>query len=139
MTWRYLVDTNILSQPTRHRPLEAVLSRLEADAERIVTAAPVWHELRYGLARLPGGRRREIIARYLAEVVSTVPIIPYGREAAAWHAGERARLTAAGQTPPFVDGQIAAIAVVNALTLVTCNVRDFEQFLELEIEDWSTR
>jgi predicted nucleic acid-binding protein len=41
--------------------------------------------------------------------------------AAEWHAAERARLAALGKTPPFVDGQITAIAYANSLTLVTLN------------------
>jgi predicted nucleic acid-binding protein len=35
------------------------------------------------------------------------------------------------------DGQIAAIADVNELTLVTANPRDFRRFEGLKIEDWS--
>ena len=49
-------------------------------------------------------------------------------EAALWHAEERARLTAQGRTPSYVDGQIAAIAKTNDLTLVTRNTSDFVRF-----------
>jgi tRNA(fMet)-specific endonuclease VapC len=38
--------------------------------------------------------------------------------------------------PSFVDGQIAAISVVNGLILVTRNIDDFKQFLRLKIENW---
>nr|WP_199315099.1 hypothetical protein [Planktothrix sp. FACHB-1355] len=41
-----------------------------------------------------------------------------------------------GKTPPFVDGQIAAIAKVNNLILVTNNVSDYADFLELQVENW---
>ena len=51
-----------------------------------------------------------------------IPIIPYDIAAAEWFARERARLTAIGKTPAYADGQIAAIAQVNDLTLVTNNV-----------------
>ncbi|PSB18038.1 type II toxin-antitoxin system VapC family toxin [Phormidesmis priestleyi ULC007] len=64
------------------------------------------------------------------------PILPYGAEAAKWHAIERARLVAMGQTPAFQDGQIAAIAHVNNLILVTNNVSDFANFQALQIENW---
>ncbi|ETX01492.1 MAG: hypothetical protein ETSY2_37180, partial [Candidatus Entotheonella gemina] len=43
-------------------------------------------------------------------------IFSYDREAVLWHAEERARLASQGRIPPYVDGQIAAIAVVNNLT-----------------------
>ena len=63
-------------------------------------------------------------------------ILPYCNEAAGWHAKERARLTAIGQTPSFIDGQIAAVAYVNNLIMVTKNIADFQPFSGLIIENW---
>ena len=40
-------------------------------------------------------------------------------------------------TSPYVDGQIAAIARVNDLILVTGNVKDFTRFKDLAVEDWT--
>lgn len=68
-------------------------------------------------------------------VRSTMEILPYTTTAAEWHAQERARLAALGRTPPFIDGQIAAVARVNRLILVTRNVADFHGFEGLAIED----
>ena len=45
-------------------------------------------------------------------------------------------LTGIGKTPTFVDGQIAAVAAVNNLTLVTANVADYTDFEGLRIENW---
>jgi tRNA(fMet)-specific endonuclease VapC len=78
------------------------------------------------------------IERYLEEVVlASFPILGYGRTAAEWHAAERARLEAAGKTPPFIDGQIAAIASVNDLVLVTANTADFRGFKKLRVQSWA--
>ena len=63
--------------------------------------------------------------------------LDYDREAADWHARQRARLVAAGQTPTLVDGQIAAIACVNDLIIVTSNTRDFQDFQGLRVEHWA--
>lgn len=52
------------------------------------------------------------------------------------NARERVRLESAGRTIPYADGQIAAIAVVHALTLVTANVRDFRAVEGLRLDDW---
>jgi tRNA(fMet)-specific endonuclease VapC len=53
--------------------------------------------------------RFHAIEAYLTQVVApAISILLYDREAAAWHAGERARLTAIGKTPPFAGGIIAA-------------------------------
>lgn len=38
-----------------------------------------------------------------------------------------------------MDGQIAAIAKVHGLVLVTANVKDFERFDGLEVDHWGSR
>ena len=63
-------------------------------------------------------------------------ILPCDERAAEWHAKERARLSLTGCTPAFVDGQIASIAKVNGLILVTRNAADFKKFSKLELENW---
>ncbi len=65
-----------------------------------------------------------------------MPILDYDRAAAEWHASERARLAAKGETPPFVDGQIAAIARVHDLMLVTFNAGDFKRFEGIRVLTW---
>ncbi|HEY9848374.1 MAG TPA: hypothetical protein V6D28_02860 [Leptolyngbyaceae cyanobacterium] len=49
---------------------------------------------------------------------------------------ERARLTAIGKPPAYADGQIAATAQVNNLTLVTNNVSNYADFQNLKVENW---
>lgn len=137
MSRRYLLDTNVLSEPLRPRPDAGVLARLQRHATELATAAPVWHELCFGCWRLAGGARRDAIERYLREVVGEgLEILPYSEDVAEWHAVERARLVRAGLTPGFVDGQIAATAAVGGLVLVTRNVRDFAGFHGLKVENW---
>jgi tRNA(fMet)-specific endonuclease VapC len=75
---------------------------------------------------------------FLQEVVlKSFPILPYGEEEATWHGVERARQERVGRPGPYIDGQIAAVAKVNGLTLVTVNVKDFDRFKDLKIEDWT--
>lgn len=137
MSLRFLLDTNVLSEPLRLRPDERILRRLEEYRAESAIATPVWHEALFGWERLPSSRRKERLGSYLFEVVRhSLPILAYDAAAAAWHASERARLQAEGRTSPFVDGQIAAIAKVNDLTLVTSNRQDFAYFDELNLEDW---
>ena len=134
---KYLLDTNVLSEAVKSNPCQSVLARLAQHHDQIVTAAPVWHELHYGCRRLPPSRKRDRIENYLSQVIEpNVTILPYDERAAAWHANERARLVAAGKTPSFVDGQLAAIAKTADLILVTRNTADFKLFAELKIENW---
>jgi tRNA(fMet)-specific endonuclease VapC len=121
-------------------PQKSVLELTERHQHEIVTAAPVWHELFYGCQRLPVSRKREIIETFLHDVLKpNMTILPYDERAAQWHAKERARLTSLGQMPAFVNGQIAAIAKVNGLVLVTRNTSDFEKFSGLKLENWHVR
>lgn len=134
---RYLLDTNVLSEPTRAVPDGGVLSRLRKSSGRIATCAITWHELHHGLALMAPSRKRDAIAAYLESLrQADLPILPYSTEAAEWHAQERARLASKGLTPPFVDGQIAAIAHAHGLTLVTRNGADFKHYAGLKMQNW---
>lgn len=134
---RFLLDTNVVSEAARPKPDPGVLQNLHKHKDHIGIASVVWHELLFGWERLSPSRRKTEIEYYLFEAVrKTMPILPYDKAAAAWHAKERARLTAIGRTPPPLDGQIAAITKVNNLVLVTANRPHFEIFDGLQIEDW---
>lgn len=135
---RYLLDTNVLSEPAKPHPSEELMRRLADSWEEVCTAAPVWHELLYGCRRLAPSNRRKVLEDYLERILEpSLPILPYDAAAATWHAEERSRLVRAGRTPAFVDGQIAAIASSRDLVLVTRNVSDFEGFSKLIVEDWT--
>lgn len=128
----------MLSEPIKSRPDERILARIEEHDGELATCAIVWHELRYGATRLPASRKRRAIEAYLERVVRpALPILPYDEEAASWHAQERVRLGRRGRPPSAADGQIAAIARVNELVLVTANVRDFRRFAGLDVQDWT--
>jgi tRNA(fMet)-specific endonuclease VapC len=134
---RYLLDTNIISEPLRPEPDPKILERLRRHQEHLFTASVVWHVLLFGCHRLPESRRRTAIEEYLHTVVArSMEILPYDQRAARWHASERARLAVAGRTPPFADGQIAAVARTNDLVLVTLNRADYAGFEDLRVEDW---
>lgn len=140
MNLRYLLDTSIVSSPISKTPSLEVLKKLEAHGAECAIASPVWNELTCGCHRLPSGKRRSAIEAYLQDVVlASFPVLAYDESAAHWHGIERARLEAIGKPAPFVDGQIAAIAHVNELTLITTNVKDFARFKNVDVENWSKR
>ena len=139
MTLRYLLDTSTLSLTQGPIPDRLVVDRVDALGTQSAISSVALHELLFGIATMPFGRRRRDLERFAELSVRRIyPVLPYDEEAAAWHATERARLRQIGLTPPFRDGQIAATAFVNGLTVVTANVRDFQNFQGLPIEDWST-
>lgn len=138
MTLRYLLDTSIVSAPISKTPNPMIVAGLDVRGSECAIAAPVWHELTYGCERLPRGKRRTALEAYLRDVVrGSFSNLPYDEAAASWHGKERARLEALGRTAPFVNGQIAAIAHVHGLVLVTTNEWDFVGFEGLTVENWS--
>ena len=109
----------------------------EHDGETAIPA-PVWHELLYSCARIPPSPHRQAIECYIESVVlASFPILDYDRAAAEWHALERARLAAAGSSPPFVNGQIAAIAHVNDLILIASTIGNFKAFRGVQLRSWA--
>lgn len=137
MTLRYLLDTNVLSEPLRPQPNPAVMEKLRLHQQEIATATIVWHELLFGCQRLGESKKRHTIETYLQKVVQPhIPILSYDQAAATWHAQERTRLASLGKTPAFADSQIAAISYSNDLIIVTNNISDYRDFLDLKLENW---
>ena len=134
---RFLLDTNIISEPFKLEPNPTVVAKLQANGEANAIAAITWHELLYGFHRMPSSRRKRQLETYLFEVIQpNLPILSYDERGAEWFAAERVRLTALGKPPAYADGQIAAISNVNNLILVTRNIDDYQEFTDLEIENW---
>ena len=129
---KYLLDTNIVSEPLKKQPSGSILRRLTEHGHLCVLCAPTWHELTYGIARQPHPDRK----RYLEELRASIRVLPYDQRAAEWHAEERARLERTGKTAGLVDGMIASVAVSNGLILVTRNVKHFRAFRGLTVERW---
>ncbi len=133
---RYLLDTDILSEPAKRQPDSFVLGRLQREAWRCVTSAVVWMEMSYGVLRMPAGTRRDRLRAYVTGVGRQFPIVSFDSEAALWLATARARQNDRGITRPQYDGIIAATAASRRLVLVTRNVSDFADFPGLTVESW---
>ncbi len=133
-----MLDTGTISAVVAPKPSRSVIQKLSRRQEQCVIAAVVWDELTYGCARLPVGKRKEELQAFLEDVVRpSFPILPYDESAAHWHGLERAHQEAVGRPKPYVDGQIAAIARMSDLIVVTTNVRHFKGFRDLVVEDWT--
>lgn len=133
----YLLDTNLVSEPVRTAPDAHVVAHIQMNVSSIAISATTWHEMLFGLFKMPASHKQRVIEQYLFKTVQReIPILPYDADAAAWFAKERARLGQTGRLPSYPDGQIAAIAATNHLTLVTRNVSDFADFADLKVENW---
>lgn len=123
----FLLDTNVVSEGIRPRPDRKVQAFLLAAQNASVSVITV-HELVFGAERLPmGARRASVIASIEMLRRSYSNSIYPVREAEAVRAGLlRASAAGLGRALHFADALILATAAVNAFTLVTRNVRDFE-------------
>ncbi len=136
MTARYLLDTNIFSEPLKPEPDNNVLQKLKQHKAEIVCTSIVMQEIIFGCYCLPPSKRRDKIEAYFQQIQQTITILPYDNKAGEWQDRERAKLRSKGLTPPFIDSQIAAVAVTNNLILVTRNTNDFTFFEDLKLENW---
>ena len=136
MTLKYLLDTNILSEPTKKQPDPHVIKKLLEHHDQIATAAQVLYELTVGLGRMPNSARKSKVRYFLENFVhATIPILTYDEAAANCHA-KQVILQEKGITLPFIDTQIASIADANRLILVTRNTNDFKYLQGIKLENW---
>jgi len=133
----YLLDSNILSELARLKPDDKVLQQFAEHDGEYATAAVVWHELVYGCELLAASKRKTQLQSYLALLLANgLTVLPFDQAAADWYAKERARLKRQGLTCAYADGEIAAIAATQQLTLVTRNSQGFENFQNLDLQNW---
>lgn len=134
-----LVDTNVISEPLRREPSAAVIEWLDAqNVETLFLAAISLAEMRFGVAVLPEGRRREWLHQSIERRV--VPlfrgrILPFDDAASKAYASLRARVAGSAIAP--VDCFIAATAEANGLIVATRDVAPFEAVGLRVIDPWA--
>lgn len=121
----YLVDANVLSEPTRPAPDPGVLGWLDANEEHIVVDPIILGELRLGILLLPRGRKRARLERWFEAVTASVECLAWDAPVGLHWAQLTADLRRRGRTLPLLDSMIAATALTHGLTVATRNVRDF--------------
>ena len=124
---KYLVDANVLSEPTRPQPHAAVVQWLRAHEGSLAVDPVILGEIRLGILLLPRGKRRSELERWFDEGARRLHCIPWEAETGLRWAELLAKLRAAGRAMPIKDSLIAATAVANGLAVVTRNVADFEK------------
>jgi toxin FitB len=134
-----VLDTNVVSELMRIEPSPAVLALLgEHSGSEVFTTAVTLAEIRYGIARLPAGRRKETLREAASEIFAAFPdqVLPFDLAAAAAYADVVAHRDGLGNPINGFDAQIAAICRIRAATLVTRNTKDFTDTGVATIDPW---
>lgn len=122
---KYLVDANVLSEPTKPAPQDCVVQWLRDHEHELAVNPIVLGELEYGILLLPSGRRRTRLQRWFREGVLCFRVLDFDAKSASTWAQLLARLRHKGEAMPVKDSLIAATALAHGLTVATRNVRDF--------------
>ena len=123
----YLVDANVLSEPTKQTANSKVVAWLTANEANLVVDPIILGELRIGILALPRGRKREKLEQWFESVVETIECLPWDAAVSRRWAALVVELRQKGKTIPLLDGMIAAIALHHDLTVATRNTRDFQK------------
>lgn len=136
----YLLDTNIVSEPTKLSPNEKVIQKLADNLEYSCISAVTWAEILSGIKIMPDGKRKTCFFDYFIESVQKqFEILPFDASAANIYSDLYERLKTKGAPAQRFDLLIATIAISNNLILVTRNVSDFKDIAansNLMIENW---
>lgn len=123
----YLVDANVLSEPTRPVPNGRVLEWLRRHERELVVDPFILGEIKFGILLLPKGKRRTRLLAWFHVGVARIECVRWDAEAGLRWAALLASLRASGRGMPIKDSLIAATALVHDLTVATHNRADFDK------------
>jgi predicted nucleic acid-binding protein len=136
----YLLDTNVVSEWVSPSPNASVAAWLAgANEDEVFISVCTLAELRFGIASMARGRRRDKLDQWLRMDLPARfdrRIVPIDAAIAdAW--GEiQARTARKGHAIGTMDALIAATAEVYGLTLVTRNTRHFQHIGVMLLNPW---
>jgi len=136
-----LLDTNVVSEPLKAPGDMNVLAWIDAQIiETLYLSAISLAELRFGIAVLPEGKRREILHQRLEQRVLPLfagRILPFDAAASEAYATLRSRARASGKAIASTDGYIAGIASAHGLAVATRDTSPFEAAGVAVINPWT--
>ena len=138
-----LLDTNVVSEPLKLTGDVGVLNWLDAQIiETLYLSTISLAELRFGIAALPPGKRRNTLNTSLEQRILPLfvgRILPFDTTASEAYAELRARARALGKAIAPVDGYIAATAAAHGLIVSTRDIGPFEAAGLTVINPWNTK
>jgi toxin FitB len=124
---RFLVDANVLSEPTKTTPDPSVVDWLRVHERDIAVDPIILGEVRFGILLLAKGKRRTRLERWFDAGIGRLDCLPWEAQNGVRWAELLVRLRASGRAMPIKDSLIATTALIHGLTVVTRNQADFEK------------
>ncbi len=125
-----LLDTNVISEPWRRAPEARVTNWIDAQSlETLFLSAITVGELRFGVANLPVGKRRDELQTNLENQILPLfagRVRPFDMNCTAAYAELMAKAKSAGLAIAAADGYIASIAATNRFSVATRDVSRFQ-------------
>jgi predicted nucleic acid-binding protein len=136
-----LLDTNVISEPLKASCDKNVLAWIDAQViETLYLSTISLAELRFGIAVLPEGKRRDTLHSSLLQRVLPLfagRILSFDDSASQSYAALRTRARAAGQAIAPADGYIAAIAATHGFAVATRDTSPFSAAGLVVINPWT--
>lgn len=136
-----LLDTTVISEPLKTSCDKKVRDWIDAQiVETLYLSTISLAELRFGIAALSAGKRRDTLHSNLEQRVLPLfagRILPFDDQASRSYAMLRARARANGNAIAPTDGYIAAIAITHDFSVATRDTSPFEAAGLVVINPWT--
>jgi hypothetical protein len=134
-----ILDTNVVSEAMKPEPNPAVRAWLNDQvAETLYLSSVTLAELLFGIAALPSGKRKDMLAQTLDGLMGLFRdrVLPFDVDAARHYAELAVTARVAGRGFPTPDGYIAAIAVSRGFMIASRDTAPFEAARVKVINPW---
>ncbi len=124
-----ILDTNVVSEAMKPEPHPAVRAWLNNQAaETLYLSSVTLAELLFGIAALPAGKRKDMLAQTLDGLMGLFRdrVLSFDVDAARHYAGLAITAKTGGRGFPTPDGYIAAIAASRGFIVASRDTAPFE-------------
>ena len=136
-----VLDTNVVSEAMKPEPHPAVRAWLNAQAAPTLYLSSVTlAELLFGIAALPAGKRKDMLAQALDGLLGLFRnrVLPFDTDAARRYADLAVMARTGGRGFPTPDGYIAAIAASRSFIVASRDTAPFQAAGVPVINPWET-
>src|ERR1700684_3896811 len=137
-----VLDTNVVSEAMKPEPHPAVRAWLnDQAAETLYLSSVTLAELLFGIAALPAGKRKDMLAQALDGLMGLFRdrVLPFDADAARRYAQLAVTAKAGGRGFPTPDGYIAAIAASRAFIVASRDTAPYEAVSVTVINPWEAQ